>query len=88
MPFVCGPAIEINGKEVDENRIMDYFIELAAEPALSPESLLSDTFNLNQEKWDWSLSDVLLKKSFASLRLDIATAHQWLIDLCKFAERY
>lgn len=77
-PFVSGPAIEISGKNVDENRITDYFNELAAEPAPSPELLLFDTFNLSQEKWDWALPDILLKKSFASLRLDIAAAHNWL----------
>jgi ATP-dependent Lhr-like helicase len=80
-PFVEGVAIEIFGKDVDENRIKDYFIELASEPPLTPESLLSDTFNLHQEKWDWALPDALLKKSYASLRLDIAATHEWLINL-------
>lgn len=78
-PFVGGPAIEIKGKEIDEKRVADYLIELASELAPSPESLLSDCFNLSQEKWDWALPDVLLKKSFASLHLDIAAAHQWLV---------
>jgi ATP-dependent Lhr-like helicase len=77
-PYVAGPAIEISGVDVDEDRIIDYFTELAAEPPLPPEALLAETFNLHQEKWDWALPEGLLKKSFASLRLDIAIAYEWL----------
>lgn len=84
---VVGPAIEIVGQHVEEGRIADCLSELACEPAPDPESLLVDAFNLRQEKWDWALPEGLLKKSFASLHLDIETAHRWLVATRNFGSK-
>lgn len=73
-----GPAIEITGQMADEDRITDLFNELATEAPPSADILLADTFNLRQEKWDWALPDAQLVRSFASLRLDVEGAHNWL----------
>jgi len=43
-----------------------------------PAILLADAFNLAQEKWDWALPASLLHSSFASLKLDIPGAHDWI----------
>jgi ATP-dependent Lhr-like helicase len=79
-PISVGPAIEITGQSVDESRVIDCLIELAHEPIPTSDVLLLDVFNLRQEKWDWTLPDRLLKASFSSLRLDIASAHRWLVS--------
>lgn len=73
-----GPAIEITGQFAEEERVIDMLDELASEAAPSPDLLLAEAFNLRQEKWDWALPDKQLMRSFASLRLDINTAHEWL----------
>lgn len=73
-----GPAIEIVGKGADADRIEDLLREVAEDAAPLPEELLADAYNLRQEKWDWALPDSLLMKSYASLRLDIPVAHDWL----------
>jgi ATP-dependent helicase Lhr and Lhr-like helicase len=75
----CGPAIEIMMPHVSASKILDCLSELAAAELPTAQTLLADARNLQQAKWDWALPDELLKKSFASLHLDIATAHQWLI---------
>ena len=41
--------------------------------------LLDGVRNLNREKWDWALTDRLLRKSFSSLRLDLEGA----LAICK-----
>ena len=41
-----------------------------------PTELLGGVENLQQEKWDWSLPERLLRESYASLRLDFETALQ------------
>jgi ATP-dependent Lhr-like helicase len=37
-------------------------------------STLADVENMLREKWDWALPEPLLKRSFASISLDISTA--------------
>jgi ATP-dependent helicase Lhr and Lhr-like helicase len=77
-PMLTGPAIEIMGHLAEADRVTDILRGLGEEEAPSPEKLLCGTYNLRQEKWDWALPDGLLMRSFASLRLDIPTAHAWL----------
>ena len=40
--------------------------------------LLADVQNLGQQKWDWLLPEPLLRRSYASLNLDLAEATAWL----------
>lgn len=77
-PMLVGPAIEIVGNRVDTDRIEDLLWEVAEGDAPLPEELLAGAYNLRHEKWDWALPDSLLMKSYASLRLDIPLAHDWL----------
>jgi ATP-dependent Lhr-like helicase len=39
--------------------------------------LLADVKNLQREKWDWALPDALLRKTYASLNLDLVEALAW-----------
>lgn len=72
-----GPAIEF-GHAIASDSIRICLNELALMPVPTPNILLENACNLAQEKWDWTLSDRLLQNSFASLRLDIQGAHDWI----------
>lgn len=74
----AGLAIEIDTSMTQAN------IALNAVGNLDPsdlDSILANVENMLREKWDWALSESLLKKSFASIALDISTA------IC-FAQRH
>ena len=75
---LVGPALEINGDANSEEEAVALFKNIAANSAPSPNVLLTEAHNLMQEKWDWALPERLLQNSFASLKLDIAGAHEWL----------
>lgn len=66
-----GLAIEIDAS-IDQARNA-----LADVGCLDPsdlDSILSDVENMLREKWDWTLPETLLMKSFASISLDISNA--------------
>lgn len=75
-----GPAIEIGRSKSDNLQVAHYLVQLADAAPLGADILLQGAENLRWEKWDWALPDALLRKSFASLRLDIVTAHHWLVE--------
>nr|WP_319633275.1 DEAD/DEAH box helicase [Janthinobacterium violaceinigrum] len=72
-----GPAIEIFAKETGEQRIAHCLRAFASQPPPDAQQLLAGVFNLRREKWDWALPEHLLKKSYASLQMDVAGAHAW-----------
>lgn len=85
---LVGPALEIFGEANSAIDTATWLKEIASMPAPSPNRLLADAHNLTQEKWDWALPEGLLQNSFASLKLDIEGAHEWLnahawINVCK-----
>ncbi|GJJ02094.1 ATP-dependent helicase [Duganella rhizosphaerae] len=75
---LVGPALEIYGDENSADDAIAYLKGIAALPAPSANTLLAEAHNLTQEKWDWTLPERLLQNSFASLKLDIEGAHEWL----------
>jgi ATP-dependent Lhr-like helicase len=75
---LVGPALELNGQGKFVEDVARSLEALAAAPVPSPDFLLANAHNLAQEKWDWTLPDRMLQNSFASLRLDITGAHDWL----------
>jgi ATP-dependent Lhr-like helicase len=72
-----GPMIEIFARETSEQRIVQCLLAFASQPLPDEQVLLADAFNLRREKWDWALPEHLLKKSYASLQMDLAGAHDW-----------
>jgi len=76
--FLVGPALEIFGTANSAVDATACLKEIAAMPTPSANMLLADAHNLTQEKWDWTLPERLLQNSFASLKLDIEGAHEWL----------
>lgn len=77
-PYINGPVIEFFGTGATENDVMYCLNHLQKSPMPDIEILLSESKNLIREKWDWSLSDSLIKKSYASLYLDIYEAKMWI----------
>lgn len=51
---------------------------VAKMPLPSPESLLHSANNLVTQKWDYLLPPRLLRRSYASLKLDFEEAIMWL----------
>jgi ATP-dependent Lhr-like helicase len=84
---LVGPALEIFGTANSAVDATACLAEIAAMPAPSANMLLADAHNLTQEKWDWTLPARLLQNSFASLKLDIEGAHDWLKTHSKFSIR-
>lgn len=67
-----GLAINVTNAATD--RFLDALAEIAEMDDLEPEAILANTKNILREKWDWVLPEPLLRKSFASLALDLAGA--------------
>ena len=77
-PYVNGPAIEFFGTGSTEADILACLHEIKKEGVPDILILLAGSKNLLREKWDWALSDSLLKKSYASLYLDMDAAWDWI----------
>lgn len=59
--------------------IIRHALRTAAQRDLPPlDQLLADIANLRQEKWDGLLPDSLLRRSYASMNLDLDEARSWL----------
>ena len=73
-----GPGIEVvkGGQTVDN--ILDALLDAALVEQPSVNELLEGARNLEREKWDWALPGDLLKKTYASLNLDIEEAKKWV----------
>ena len=79
--MVAGPAIEMLGSNMNEEKILNTLRELASQAMPSAEELLAGAKNIQCEKWDWALPVNQLMRSYASLKLDIAAAHGWVVAL-------
>jgi len=77
----AGPGVEVlkGGSGIDEILQAARDAGLHEPPEL--DVLLADVSNLQREKWDWALPDKLLRKTFASLNLDIEEALGWAESL-------
>lgn len=72
-----GVEVERGGRSIDE-----VGGDIRAISGLTPpesDELLAGTGNLIREKWDHLLSERLLRRSYATLHLDIGRAGQWLV---------
>jgi ATP-dependent Lhr-like helicase len=67
-----GLYIEIG--KCDEDRLHDSLSDIAELRDVDYMTLLTDVFNMRRSKWDWVLSDLLLKRSFASSHLSFEGA--------------
>ena len=69
-------GLAIRVYQPDANRVLDALGEIATEAGTDPVVMLSGVKNLFREKWDWSLPEHLLRKSFASSLLDMQGAFE------------
>lgn len=68
-----GVAVGVTTPEAVVRRALE---EIANTDITDVNTLLVKAMNLRREKWDWALSDDLLRKSFASSRLDLVAAKE------------
>lgn len=76
--FPAGPTIDI-GKDMGHSAddVMKILHNAATVQMPSLEDMLPDVAKLKREKWDWALPDDLLRKAYASMRLDLKEAQDW-----------
>lgn len=72
-----GPGVEIQKGIRATQDILDALGDAAMDETPPLDVLLADVKNLRREKWDWALPDALLRKTYASLNLDLAEALAW-----------
>ena len=78
----AGPAIDIskeNGTTPQE--VVRTLLHCATVQMPSLQDMLPDPNKLQREKWDWALPDDLLRKAYASMRLDLNEAQAWATRL-------
>ncbi len=73
-----GPGVEVLKGQCTADDILDVLIDAGEDESPPLEMLLADVTNLQREKWDWALPDRLLRKAYASLRLDVEEARGWV----------
>ncbi len=73
----CGAALEIYATQA---LVCECLKKIALAKVPNADKLLNDVRNIRREKWDGSIPESLLRKSYASLHLDIHGAHQWITE--------
>lgn len=77
-----GPGVEVSrnaNSSVDD--IVEVLVAAGSEESPPLDLLLTDTRNLQREKWDWALPDALLRKAYASVNLNLEEALEWVRGL-------
>jgi ATP-dependent Lhr-like helicase len=72
-----GPTIEIPKKGLSTKKIVSALTQASLSEVPSVDVLLSKASNLQRAKWDWALPPSLLRKSYASLYLNLPEALEW-----------
>ncbi|MBG6083044.1 DEAD/DEAH box helicase [Rubrivivax gelatinosus] len=75
---LAGVGLDVQKDGLGEQQVGELLASLAGEPLPPIEDLLAGAANLEREKWDWALPPALLCRSYASVRLDVVEARQWL----------
>lgn len=79
----AGPGVEVRKGERSTEDVLDTLFDAAMDDPPPLDMLLRDIENLRRQKWDWVLPDGLLRKSYASLYLDVDEAEQWAKRMAK-----
>jgi ATP-dependent Lhr-like helicase len=75
----AGPGVEVRKGLKTTEDVLTALAKIASEPVPELDLLLAKAENLVREKWDWSLPDVLLRRTYASLNLNIDEAKEWAL---------
>lgn len=81
-----GPGVQVSKGRSTTEAVVDVLFDAAVDDAPPLDMLLAETKNLQREKWDWALSDSLLRKAYASLYLDLDEALAWIRALPPHAQ--
>lgn len=79
IPSSTGIDITKSGRTIPE--LLGILADLGSMEIPSLDDLLKDVQNLEHEKWDWALSERLLRATYASQYLDLEQAMKWLQNL-------
>lgn len=80
----AGPGVEVLKGDHSTDDIFDALIDAGMDEPPSLDDLLADVKNLQREKGDWALPDQLLRRSYASLHLDVGEALAWARSLDRY----
>lgn len=74
---LAGPGFEVRkeGRSVED--LLDAIFDFTLDEGAPADALLTGVDNLERQKWDWALPVALLRKSYASLYLDVDAARAW-----------
>lgn len=75
-PGRLGVEIQRGSRSLEE--IEDLLVDIGSESAPPIDELLAKASNLARQKWDWLLSERLLRHTYASSNLDLDEASEWL----------
>lgn len=64
-------GVALTVPSVSTDRLFDTLADIAETPILDPVEVLAAAKNILREKWDWMMPEPMLRKSFASLCLDL-----------------
>ncbi len=70
-----GVALTVPGASTE--RLLDAVARISEMTDLDPVHVLAEAKNILREKWDWAMPEELLRKSFASLSLDLDEARRF-----------
>ena len=76
-----GVALTVPGASTD--RLLDVVARIGEMTDLDPVRILADAKNILREKWDWAMPEELLRRSFASLNLDLDGARRSAVSLSR-----
>lgn len=76
-----GPFVEVDREALGKVDLGDLLSDLAIDDLPDPDALLAGASNLAREKWDIALPDALLRRSYASQRLDMQEVRRWLATM-------
>jgi ATP-dependent Lhr-like helicase len=77
----AGPGVEVTKGQQTVEDVLDVLYDAGVDEAPPLDVLLADVKNLQREKWDWALPDRLLRKTYASLHLNLDEALGWIRGL-------
>lgn len=77
--YAVGPTVEITKEDTypTPQDVVHALHTAATVQMPSLQDMLPDVTKLKHEKWDWALPDDLLRKAYASMRLNLEEAQEW-----------
>lgn len=78
---VNNEGLIVNVSSATTEQVLDALDEIAQMVNLDPTVLLADVENILREKWDWAMPEAMMRRSYASLCLDLEGARDVASEL-------